>query len=101
MSPSRRTKQRSLNFTSSFAIRIATELVNFNERCLVRLLGDMRSYNFVFVVTPDFEGSQVRIRALDFDQQSYNGRKNFYLPQFFKENAQVVAYCMKHLHTKT
>jgi hypothetical protein len=82
-------------------IRVAKELVKFNERCFVRLLGDMRSYNFVFVVTPDFEDAQVRIRAMDFDQQSYNGRKNFYLPQFFKENAALVAYCTKHLHAQT
>ncbi len=82
-------------------VRVAKEMVKFNERCFVRLLGDMRSYNYVVVVTPDFESAQVRIRAMDFDQQSYNGRKNFYLPQFFKENSAVVVYCMKHLHTKT
>jgi hypothetical protein len=74
-------------------IRVAKELVKFNERCFVRLLGDMRSYNFVFVLTPDFEESQIRIRAMDFDQQSYDGRKNFYLPQFFKENAPLVQFC--------
>ena len=82
-------------------VRVAKEMVKFNERCFVRLLGDMRSYNFVVVITPDFESAQVRIRAMDFDQQSYNGRKNFYLPQFFKENAQIVAYCVKHLHAQT
>jgi hypothetical protein len=82
-------------------IRIAKELVKFNERCFVRLLGDMRSYNFVIVLTPDFEGWQVRIRAMDFDQQSYNGRKNFYLPQFFKENLRLVQFCNKHLHPRT
>lgn len=82
-------------------VRVAKEMVKFNERCFVRLLGDMRSYNYVVVVTPDFEGAQIRIRSMDFDQQSYNGRKNFYLPQFFKENAEVVLYCMKHLHSKT
>lgn len=82
-------------------IRIAKELVKFNERCFVRLLGDMRSYNFVIVLTPDFEGWQVRIRAMDFDQQSYNGRKNFYLPQFFKENVRLVEFCNKHLHPRT
>ena len=54
-------------------VRVAKELVKFNERCFIRLLGDMRSYNFVFVLTPDFEGWQVRIRAMDFDQQSYTG----------------------------
>jgi hypothetical protein len=82
-------------------IRVAKELVKFNERCFVRLLGDMRSYNFVFVVTPDFEESQLRIRAMDFDQQSYHGRKNFYLPQFFKENAALALFCMKHLRQET
>ena len=82
-------------------VRVAKEMVKFNERCFMRLLGDMRSYNYVVVITPDFEGSQLRIRAMDFDQQSYNGAKNFYLPQFFKENAAVVRYCTKHLHVKT
>lgn len=82
-------------------IRVAKELVKFNERCFVRLLGDMRSYNFVFVVTPDFEDAQVRIRAMDFDQQSYNSRMNFYRPQFFKENLPLVTYCTKHLHAQT
>ena len=82
-------------------IRIAKELVKFNERCFVRLLGDMRAYNFVVVITPDFEEAQIRIRAMDFDQQSYNGRKNFYLPQFFKENSPLVLFCQKHLHAQT
>ena len=82
-------------------IRVAKELVKFNERCFVRLLGDMRSYNFVFVITPDFEESQIRIRAMDFDQQSYDGRKNFYLPQFFKDNNPLVQFCTKHLRSET
>ena len=82
-------------------IRIAKEMVKFNERSFVQLLGDMRSYNFVVVITPDFEGSQIRIRAMDFDQQSHNGRKTFYLPQFFKDNRPLVAYCTKHLRRET
>ena len=82
-------------------VRVAKELVKFNERCFVRLLGDMRSYNFVFVVTPDFEAAQVRIRAMDFDQQSYDGRKNFYLPQFFKENTRLALFCSQHLRPET
>lgn len=90
-----------LGRTDPKPIRVAKELVKFNERCFVRLLGDMRSYNFVFVVTPDFEESQLRIRAMDFDQQSYNGRKNFYLPQFFKENAPLVRFCLRHLRLET
>ena len=71
-------------------IRFAKEFVKFNERCFVRLLGDMRSYNFVVDITPDIEDFQYRIRAIDFDQQSYEGRKNLYLPQFFKENYPLV-----------
>jgi hypothetical protein len=60
-------------------VRLAKEFVKFNERCLVRLLGDMRAYNYVIDITPDFDDLQYRIRAIDFDQQSYEGRKNLYL----------------------
>jgi len=81
-------------------IRIAKELIKFNERCFIRLLGDMRSYNFVFILTPDFEGWQVRIRAMDFDQQSYSGRRTFYLPQFFKENLPLVQFCVRLIDLK-
>jgi hypothetical protein len=79
-------------------IRLAKEFVKFNERCFIRLLGDMRSYNFVVNVTPDVEDFQYRIRAIDFDQQSYEGRKNLYLPQFFKENLSYVELSLKHLN---
>jgi hypothetical protein len=82
-------------------IRLAKEFVKFNERCFVRLLGDMRSYNFVVNVSPDIEDFQYRIRAIDFDQQSYEGRKNFYLPQFFKENKLLVDLVLNHLNTET
>ncbi|MFT3704946.1 MAG: hypothetical protein QM802_21450 [Agriterribacter sp.] len=78
--------------------RIAKEFVKFNERCFARLLGDMRSYNFVFEITPDFDDIQFCIRAIDFDQQSYEGRKNFYLPQFFKENKVFVQLVQQHLN---
>jgi hypothetical protein len=78
-------------------IRLAKEFVKFNERCFVHLLGDMRSYNFVVNITPDIEDFQYRIRAIDFDQQSYEGRKNLYLPQFFKENRLLVDIVIKHL----
>ncbi len=82
-------------------IRLAKELVKFNERCFVRLLGDMRSYNYVVVFTPDFEGAQIRIRAMDFDQQSYEGRMNLYRPQFFKDNRALALFCVKHLRIET
>jgi len=78
-------------------VRIAKELVKFNYRCFVRLLGDMRSYNYVIDITPDFEEVQFRIRAIDFDQQCYEGRKNVYLPQFFKENYPLVLLVQEYL----
>ena len=82
-------------------IRLAKEFVKFNERCFVRLLGDMRSYNYVVNVLPDIEDFQYRIRAIDFDQQSYEGRKNFYLPQFFKENRAFVELALTHLNSES
>lgn len=82
-------------------IRIAKEFVKFNERCFLRLLGDMRSYNFVVDITPDIEDYQYRIRAIDFDQQSYEGRKNLYLPQFFKENLPFVELGIKYLNKES
>jgi len=87
-----------LNAPDTNKIRLAKEFVKFNERCFVRLLGDMRSYNFVVDITPDIEDFQYRIRAIDFDQQSYEGRKNLYLPQFFKENYAFVDLSLKHLN---
>jgi len=75
--------------------RIAKEFIKFNERCFVRLLGDMRAYNYVVDITPDIEGNQYRIRAIDFDQQSYEGRKSFYLPQYFKENNPIIEMGME------
>jgi len=74
--------------TRAQPIRIAKELVKFNERCFVRLLGDMRSYT-MSRAHAHFEGLAGALRAMDFDQQSHHGRKNFYLPQFFKENSKL------------
>ncbi|WP_299891638.1 hypothetical protein [uncultured Lacinutrix sp.] len=70
--------------------QIAKEFVKFNERCMIRLLGDMRSYNYVIVPTHDFDHVVYKIRAIDFDQQSYEGKFNVYRPQFFKENLTMV-----------
>jgi hypothetical protein len=78
--------------------KVAKEFVKFNERCFIRLLGDMRSYNFVFDIVQDFDNIQFRIRAIDFDQQSYEGSKNIYLPQFFKENLVFVQLVQQYLH---
>jgi hypothetical protein len=81
--------------------RIAKEFVKFNERCFVRLLGDMRSYNFVFDITPDFDAVQFRIRAIDFDQQFFEGSKLLYLPQSFPENKPFVALASELLNPET
>ena len=70
--------------------QIAKEFVKFNERCMIRLLGDMRSYNYVIVPTHDFDHVVFKIRAIDFDQQSYEGKLKIYRPQFFKENIKMV-----------
>ena len=78
-------------------VEIAKEFVKFNERCFVRLLGDMRSYNYVMVLTHDFDRIQYRIRAIDFDQQSYEGNAKVYKPQFLKENQKLVDMTMKLL----
>jgi hypothetical protein len=78
-------------------IRLAKEFVKFNERCFVRLLGDMHSSNFVVDVTPDFEETHYRIRAIDFDQQSYEGKKSIYLPQYFKQNNALIQMGIKHI----
>ena len=82
-------------------VRLAKEFIKFNERCFVRLLGDMRAYNYVIEVTPDFEENQYRVRAIDFDQQSYEGRRNLYLPQFFKNNLPVVKLCTELINLET
>ena len=82
-------------------VRMAKEFVKFNERCFVRLLGDMRAYNFVIDVTADFDDVQYRFRAIDFDQQCYEGKKNIYLPQYFKENKPFVDIGIKHLNDET
>jgi len=78
-------------------IRLAKEFVKFNERCFVRLLGDMHSSNFVVDITPDFEETHYRIRAIDFDQQSYEGKKSIYLPQYFKQNNTLIQMGFKHI----
>lgn len=70
--------------------QIAKQFVKFNERCTIRLLGDMRSYNYVIVPTHDFDHVEYQIRAIDFDQQCYEGNLKVYRPQFFKENFKMV-----------
>ncbi|QCX00755.1 hypothetical protein FGM00_11790 [Aggregatimonas sangjinii] len=76
--------------TESEKAQLAKEFVKFNERCMIRLLGDMRSYNYVIVPTHDFDHVVYKIRAIDFDQQCFEGKFKVYRPQFFKENFVMV-----------
>ncbi|MEE3085265.1 MAG: hypothetical protein VX297_00130 [Bacteroidota bacterium] len=72
--------------SSTEKAQIAKEYVKFNERCMVRLLGDMRAYNYVVIPIHDFDKVIYKIRAIDFDQQCFEGKFSVYRPQFFKEN---------------
>lgn len=74
------------NCTESEKAQIAKEFVKFNERCMIGLLGDMRSYNFVVIPIYDYDHLVFKIRAIDFDQQCYEGDFKLYKPHLFKEN---------------
>ena len=78
--------------------QIAKELVKFYERSMIRLLGDMRAYNYVVIPTHDFDQVVYKIRAIDFDQQSYEGRFSLYRPQFFNDNAPMMAMVRARLN---
>ncbi|MEM1117913.1 MAG: hypothetical protein AAF845_14030 [Bacteroidota bacterium] len=82
-------------------VRLAKEFVKFNERCFVRLLGDMHAGNWVVDITPDFEKRHYRMRAIDFDQQSHHPRRQVYLPQFFPQNNPVIAFGLEQLTETT
>jgi hypothetical protein len=86
-----------LNLANLNPVRFLKEFVKFNERCFVRLLGDMHSSNFVVDITPDFEEVYYRIRSIDFDQQSYEGKKAVYMPQYFKQNNAIIQLGLRHL----
>ena len=81
--------------------QIAKEFVKFNERCMIRLLGDMRSYNYVIVPVHDFDHVVYKIRAIDFDQQSFEGKFRVYRPQFFKENNPMVDMVREKLQKRS
>lgn len=90
-----------INHPKTNKTRLSKEFIKFNERCFYTLLGDMRSYNFVVEITHDFDDVQYRIRSIDFDQQCYEGKKNLYLPQFYKENYPLVELALHHLNEQT
>ena len=78
--------------------QIAKEYVKFNERTMVRLLGDMRSYNYVVIPIHDFDQVIYKIRAIDFDQQCFEGSFSVYRPQFFKENFPIMEIVREKLN---
>ena len=82
-------------------VRLAKEFVKFNERCLVRLLGDMHAGNYVVDVTPDLDDVSYTLRPIDFDQQSYEGRCHVYLPQYYKQNNPIVFLGMRVMTVET
>ena len=71
-------------------LRVAKEFVKFNERSLVQLVGDMRRDNFIVEILPDFDELHFRLRAIDFDQECYEGSCRIYMPQYFKENNPIL-----------
>ena len=82
-------------------VRIAKEFTKFTERSFIRLLGDMRSVNYVVDITPDFEEVQYRVRAIDFDQQSYEGNGNIYLAFRFNSNRPITRIAFGSLNRKS
>lgn len=82
-------------------VRLAKEFVKFCERCFIRLLGDMHAGNFVVDITPDFDETSYRLRAIDFDQQSYEGNIRVYQPNYYVENNPVVKLGMKCMEPAT
>lgn len=82
-------------------VRIAKEFTKFTERSFIRLLGDMRSVNYVVDITPDFEEVQYRVRAIDFDQQSYEGNGNIYLAFRFNSNRPITRLAFDVLNRKS
>ncbi|MBK0369214.1 hypothetical protein [Flavobacterium agrisoli] len=89
------------NCTEMEKSQIAKEFVKFNERCMIRLLGDMRAYNYVIVPIHDFDQVVYKIRAIDFDQQCYEGNFKVYRPQFFKENAPMINLIKEKLEERS
>ena len=79
-------KQHLQNCSEPEKAQIAKEFVKFNERCMIGLLGDMRSYNFVVIPIYDYDHIVFKIRAIDFDQQCYEGSFKLYKPHLYKEN---------------
>ncbi|WP_348798872.1 hypothetical protein [Flavobacterium adhaerens] len=87
--------------TETEKAQIAKEFVKFNERCMIRLLGDMRSYNYVVIPIHDFDQIVFKIRPIDFDQQCFEGNFKVYRPQFFKENYPMIKIVKEKLQDRS
>jgi hypothetical protein len=87
--------------TETEKAQIAKEFVKFNERCMIRLLGDMRSYNYVVIPIHDFDQIVFKIRPIDFDQQCFEGNFKVYRPQFFKENYPMIKNVKEKLQDRS
>ena len=89
--------QKNKPFTKIQEKNIASAFVRFSESSFIRLLGDMRCYNFVITTLSNNEPDQYIICAIDFDQQCHEGRINCYFPQLCKENEGYVEMVLKNL----
>ncbi len=78
-------------------VRLAKEFVKFNERCFVRLLGDMHAGNFVVDIRRDFEKIHYLMRPIDFDQQSHHWKREVYLPYKYPNNEAFLEVSLDHL----
>ncbi len=94
-------RDRYLNNEVVNRVRLGKEFVKFNERCFLRLLGDMHASNFVIDITMDFEMNFYRIRGIDFDQQCYEGGLNVYRPELFPQNKAFVEIVERELPQET
>ena len=82
-------------------VRVAKEFIKFIERCFIRLLGDMRSVNYVVQMTPDFEKTQYRIWPIDFDQQSHNGKAKVYMAYHNNSNKELTRMSFREINRAT
>ncbi len=61
----------------------------------------MHSGNYVVDITPDLDDVSYTLRAIDFDQQSHNGRCHVYLPQYYKQNTPIVFLRIRCMSVET
>ncbi len=78
--------QTSLPSNQFDRVRLAKQFVKFDQRCLVQLLGDMHSGNFVVDVRTDLEKHHYLVRPIDFDQQSHHRKLMVYRPEEYPRN---------------